>query len=554
MSKTIDKVEELKESKRAIYLGSAEGNQLYASFEDTVSVLAGTRSRKSTGIIIPSVAVHPGPVIVTSTRNDIRNATLRCRQEIAKHYGGAVQELVFDGDRDGPYVTPLAFWDPVTSASTWQTARRIAGEIVYTAIPPKGDQRHWAARSKSLLASLLYISNFRGYSLYDLKTQYHLDQCRSFWHDALEISQWTKDHYSHARDTGSEIEPPVTDSGLQGCTEAFESLNGLFGDGYVADEELRSIHSTFTSILDEIDAQPRADFETFDFQSFVESHGCLYIRCDPARQEALAPLISGFVSQLTRSWISATSHLHDQPLDRECTLLLALDETHNVARLPKLPSMIHTSGGDGIQIITTLQSAESAREIWGAAGTALISGTNHKVFTKEFEGNDDLESLSLNLGTHDEDIVVPRIGKRYRYEYGYATETRLLNERVRIEAALNAPHANREYLENLTKLLREIQDERTADKVMNRNDPTTPSELPFQYLLDEILELTEIAKMPVERRNVPRSKLFLSPSDKALVVSHGKPYEVDLVGYFQDPVWKDIIHPVSTRLDIGRAL
>lgn len=529
----IDFVKERSENRQGIVLGSKDGMPVFASIQESASILAGTRERKTTGNLIPSVLSHAGPVIVTSTRDDIRDATAGARQAIANHFGGSIVELIFTDTKHGKTLVPINFWDPVEECHTYEDAMEIASSIIDTSMPsPK--ERHWAERAKTMLSAMLYIAKYNGMNLEELRKLYASDKCVSFQEDALEIAHIVQNE---------ELEDGILHSGQVASDEAYYDLNQIFGDGFAAVEELSSIHSTLSGILSKFKSPDKDSYPSINIDKILEGSGTIYIRCRPSQAQSLSPLISAFITRATEAWIKKTSHLYEAPLDRPCSFLLALDETANIARIPTLPSLINTAGGDGIQIITTIQSLQSARKIWNEEATIVTEGTNHQVFLRRFGSDSEMVNLSLKLGDRDSDMVSYRISPNFLYQVGFAEENDLLLERRMLNDANRADVSWRERYDVRLKTLQEIAERRKVLGLGYRYEPDANTIEPYNFLVKEIMENTEIVLTTVKVPNIPVSVLFAPPQDKALVISGGYNSNFyDIAPSYSTPLWQRFVN------------
>ncbi|WP_157695139.1 type IV secretory system conjugative DNA transfer family protein [Nakamurella panacisegetis] len=150
-----DQARRLLQDARSIYLGRENSVPLFASSADHSLVLGPPRCGKTSGLLIPSVAVHPGPVVVTSTRADIVSATLAARQEIASRAGSMVATLIFDEPQESR--SPRRSWSVTDGCADWGTALDRANVLAATAIH---DEKNGFFRdaARDLLAGCLFAA------------------------------------------------------------------------------------------------------------------------------------------------------------------------------------------------------------------------------------------------------------------------------------------------------------------------------------------------------------------------------------------------------------
>ena len=102
------------------FLGLAGGQGVFASREHAVLVLGAPRSGKTSGVVIPSVLACPGALVSTSTKTDVRDATVRSRARL-----GEVWAFDPTGEADIPSHVRELRWSPVAAASSWDEALHI---------------------------------------------------------------------------------------------------------------------------------------------------------------------------------------------------------------------------------------------------------------------------------------------------------------------------------------------------------------------------------------------------------------------------------------------
>jgi type IV secretion system protein VirD4 len=67
-----------------VYLGHTQRGWCFARPEQSVMILGPPRSGKSSALIIPNVMVSNGPVVSTSTKSDVMDATLTARSQLGR--------------------------------------------------------------------------------------------------------------------------------------------------------------------------------------------------------------------------------------------------------------------------------------------------------------------------------------------------------------------------------------------------------------------------------------------------------------------------------------
>lgn len=133
------------------YLATRRDRLIFAPPTAAVLVLAGPRAGKTSCVVIPALAAHPGPAIATSTKPEVLTATLPARQQ-----NGQAWFLDLQGSGAPAGTRPLR-WSPVTRGGEWQDAQLLAeamtGASIHTA-----DGAHWTERASALLACCLHAA------------------------------------------------------------------------------------------------------------------------------------------------------------------------------------------------------------------------------------------------------------------------------------------------------------------------------------------------------------------------------------------------------------
>jgi hypothetical protein len=96
---------------------------LRATWEDMLTVIAGPRTGKTTCYAVPAVLDAPGPVIVTSNKRDIVDATRGAREAAAAAFGGCC--WVFD-PQGVAGAGARWWWGPLSYVTDVRSARKLA--------------------------------------------------------------------------------------------------------------------------------------------------------------------------------------------------------------------------------------------------------------------------------------------------------------------------------------------------------------------------------------------------------------------------------------------
>jgi type IV secretion system protein VirD4 len=331
-----------------IYLGHDDGGWCFAPPQRAVLVLGPPRSGKTSSFIIPNVLTAAGPVVSTSTKPEVLDATADARRRSGRCFlfdpTGAVP------DRSG--VEPLR-WSPLQSCGTWEGALSASRTLVEVAAPPaagtRSDASHWTERAHLLLATMMHAAALEGLPLRTVLA----------WVDRRKVLE--------ARQ--------ILAGAPGGPTELAD--NALEGIAATDDRELSGIWSTASGTLSGFRTEAAltaTDRPTFDPDGFVRSGDTLYL-CGPAhRQAQVAPLLVGVVEEVRTAAYAAAADREGRP---GAPTLLALDEVANIAPLPTLPSMVSEGGGQGLATLACLQDLSQARRRWPgeADGLPTLFGT-----------------------------------------------------------------------------------------------------------------------------------------------------------------------------------
>ena len=358
------------------YLGGDRHGWCFVPPEHSLMIIGPPRSGKTTSLVIPNVLAANGPVVSTSTKPDVLDATVVARSAIGRTF-------VFDppGTVAGGEGLPRLRWSPLQSCTTWNGALSTARSLVDVAsssvgAATNGGGSHWTERAQALMAPLLHAAALDGS---DMRT----------------VLTWVDRRQALPAQQILAGEPG------QATVLARNLLDGIV----ITDQrELSGIWSTASGALSGFRSEQALEAcrePNFDSARFVRSADTIYIAAPAALQAQVAPMVVGLIEDIRRSTYARSADQRSGARHRP-PVLLALDEVANVAPLPELPSMISEGGGQGLITIACLQDLSQARTRWPghADGFPSLFGT-----TVVLPGIGDMATLkALSALAGDEEI------------------------------------------------------------------------------------------------------------------------------------------------------
>ncbi|GAA5054133.1 type IV secretory system conjugative DNA transfer family protein [Nocardia callitridis] len=381
-----------------IGVGVADGVMLYGSYEDLHLDIWGPRQGKSTSRVIPAILTAIGPVLATSNKRDVVDAT----RDVREAKGSPT--FVFDpqgvADEDATW-----FWDPLA----WVDARhegcemraaRLAGHFADGDDGSDNDSdSFFDPEAEDLLAGL-----FLAAAVGDGTRSRPITQVWEWVTDPqnsepIQLLRATQHHFSASGLASQYNTDPRTRSGIFGTAK--KMLRCL---------KLSNVHAWIT---------PGGDRRQFDELEFIERNGTLYCLSLEGRGSA-GPLVSA----LTEAVIDVAMRKASlSPGGRLAIPLLAvLDEAANVVRWKDLPKQYSHFGSRGIVVMTVLQSWAQGVRCWGDSGmNALWAAANIKVLGSGVDDTKFLQERSDVLGDYDsisQSMSESKGGKSYSRSLG----------------------------------------------------------------------------------------------------------------------------------------
>ncbi len=312
---------------------------LATEHRQSVLVFGPTQTGKTTGFAIPSILEWEGPVIATSTKDDLVKYTLAKRSEMGRCW-------VYDPANTTKY--PSAKWSPLSAATTWAGAERV-GEWMCSAAKARssnlGDNDFWHAVSGMLLAPLLFAASTGGLGM-------------------AEVVHWVRRHESI---------DPIALLEETGCEEALDAAAA----NYARDEkQLSGIYTTAETILrafaDPTVARSLTGWDCMPERLLDGKANTLYICGESNEQERLEALFTTMVRHFLSFAMSKASRegAHSPPL------LVVLDEAANIAPVRDLATLASTAASHGVQLVSIFQDLAQVTDRYGKRANTVVN--NHR--------------------------------------------------------------------------------------------------------------------------------------------------------------------------------
>jgi type IV secretory pathway TraG/TraD family ATPase VirD4 len=343
---------------------------LRATWEDQVVEIAGPRTGKTTSRAIPAVLAAPGPVVVTSNKRDIVDATRGLRER------GGRPVWLFDPQRLASG-EPEWWWDPLTCVSDVRTARKLAAIWATVGRPFEArTDAYFEPAGTELLAMMLLAARRGGRPISDVYGWLIKDQ----------------------DDTPQQLLVAAGDFMASAALEMYQGLPekqraGVYGTA--------QRYVTFLSDPDVIAwvTDPVGNRPAFDATAFTQSNGTLY-SISKEGEGSSAPLVTALTAAVldAAEKRAATCSSGRLPVP----LLGVLDEAANVCPWRNLPDLVSHYGSRSIVLMVILQSWSQGVSAWGEHGMKKLWGaSNLRIYGGGVADDSFLRTLSALCGDHD---------------------------------------------------------------------------------------------------------------------------------------------------------
>jgi type IV secretion system protein VirD4 len=306
-----------------------------------MAVLAAPRTGKSSGLVIPSLLEHEGPVVTTSVRTDILEHTLGRRRRLGR---------VFVWD---PFGSHSDAWDLLQGCQNWEHALLVARWLGHARKAGEGiNQDYFDQEAEGLIAPYLHAAALSE----DV--------------NAADVYQWILDRDDRTADS---ILADVGADDARARLKAVYSYTERQRDGILgtAAVQLKAYGHPAA-------ARTARRGEGLTPKALFEGPNALYIVAGREHQQLLAPLVVTMLSSFLY-WLGERENRTGTGLSPPA--LFALDETASIAPIEDLPQILATSLGSGVRFMTVWHSVAQIRRVFGVdAAAEILSLSQAKVF------------------------------------------------------------------------------------------------------------------------------------------------------------------------------
>lgn len=341
--------------------------QLFQDWEAVSVDIAGPRTGKTTGRVIPAILAAPGAVVATSNKRDLVDATRGPRED-----NGPVWVFDPQGLVDEPQSW---WWNPLTYVVDETKAQALA-EIFASASRKAGARTDafFDGAALELLANLLLAAALDGRPITDVYLWLNRPN------DDAAVQILARHDY------------PLSAAAVDGVVGSPEKQRaGVYGTA-------QQIASFLTNRRASAWVTPTPGALEFHPEQFVTGTDTLYLLSREGRGNA-GPLVTALTVAVCEA---AEEHAKRQPSGRLAVpMVVVLDEAANVCRWSELPNLYSHYGSRGVNMLTFLQSWSQGVEVWGREGMQkLWSAANVKVYGGGVSEVDFLRNITDLIGDY----------------------------------------------------------------------------------------------------------------------------------------------------------
>lgn len=378
--------------------------QLYASYEDMMLVLAGPRMMKTNATVIPAILEAPGAVLTTSNKRDVVDAT----RAVRSHRGTV---WVFDPQQVAKE-EPTWWWNPLSYVTDDVQAGKLAEHFASSSSGPNDKKdAYFDNAAKDLLGALLLAAAEGQRPITDVYL-WVTDPSDEQPLEILHRADWTL--------VASQLEQVIHLPDKQRA--------GVYGSAQQMVACLKnSMVTKWVTRQGSTDMRPE-----FDAYQFIERGEDTLYSLSKEGQGSAGPLVTALTVAVCEA-AEDTAASTDSPASTgegrlKTPLVGVLDEAANVCRWSALPDLYSHFGSRGIVLMTLLQSWSQGVDVWGESGMKkLWSAANVKLYGGNVAETDFLKSLDDLIGSWDKQTRSVSTGRGARNVSQQITEKRILD-------------------------------------------------------------------------------------------------------------------------------
>jgi type IV secretory pathway TraG/TraD family ATPase VirD4 len=384
------------------------GDFIYTDERRNLLMLGPPRSDKTAGVLIPLIISAPGPVVSTSTKDDVLRATGLARARL-----GTVWHFGPDGSAAPPGTRPLR-WSPIPSSRDWTTAQGLAKAITdssrKTGDRGGGDNSaFFANRAAAFIAAVFHAA-----AIADRPMQWVLRATagnEKVVREAVDIlNDAIGSDASLAADSlqGIVEQDSRARSGIYATAEVALSVYRLPGalktteDPNFDPAEFVAGRPDTTNIHRSVWIDERTPSNVVgQMQTYQEwgSYDTVYITASGTQQSLVAPLVAGLLTQIREAVYAQHRVDEAQGNYARPPVVWALDE---LASLPMqdIPETLSQSGGQGLLVAACLQDLGLVERKWDVHPETFLTLFGDIVVHPGIRDTKTLEAVSTILGKH----------------------------------------------------------------------------------------------------------------------------------------------------------
>jgi type IV secretion system protein VirD4 len=332
-----------------------------------VCAIAAPHSGTTSGLIVPAVLEHGGPVVTTATNGDVVRATFQRRQR-------AGDAFVWD-----PFGEHTDGWDPLQGCEDWSHALMVARWLGHAlAFGENESTEYYDEAAQELSAPLLHAA-------------------------AVAPGRTIVDAYRWVRDR--DVETPVQILNESGAEDARARLQGVYAfNDRRRDAIIGAVQFQLKAYGHPAVARTARRGQGITAEDLFDGRAnTVYIVAGREHQRLLAPLVVTMLSSLV---YYATEYENRERRRIAPPALFALDETAQIAPLQELPQILSISHDIGIRTVSVWHSLAQMRERYGGdAAAEIMAMSQAKVFlgsiTDEGTRHELLRLLGKGSDEHD---------------------------------------------------------------------------------------------------------------------------------------------------------